>query len=156
MAIDFTKLSNVTCVPNLPEGDYPGRFTEFRIGSSETNTPTGRVTHNVLFLTFAIPYRDFKINCVVRCQDYDKLLPTKTGGEFAPIANVLNPLRAQAKDDTLDLAAALAFAEANDVRLGWHRNEQGFLNLSVLYPERVVEDTTPEVSTATLLESADI
>lgn len=156
MAIDLSALENISCIPNLPEGDYLGKFLSHRIGSSETNTPAGRVTHNVLFLTFGIPYKGYIISCVIRVQDYDKLLPTKAGGEFAPIANVLNPLRAQFVNDTLKLAEALTLAAETPVRLGWHRNEQGFLNLLVLYPERVVEDTTPEVSTATLLESADI
>lgn len=144
MAIDFTKFKGITTPPRLREGYYQGRLVDLKEIPAKAATETTAAKAEQLVLVFEIPYLDTKIQLQQRIANYRSEVTIKNGpraGEkFQPIGTFIDPIRAQADNDTLDLAGALEWAATHNTNLGYHRNANNYLELKVVYPQVISPD----------------
>ena len=142
--LDFTKFKGITTPPRLREGYYQGRLVDLKEIPAKEATETAAAKAEQLVLTFEIPHYDTKIQLQQRIANYHLEMTIKNGpraGEkFQPIGTFIDPIRAAASDDTLDLAGALEWAASNDTNLGYHRNANNYLELKVVYPQVISPD----------------
>lgn len=139
MAINFEKFKGITTPPRLREGYYQGRLVDLKEIPAHPATETTAAKAEQLVLTFEIPYLDTKLRLQQWIANHRSEVTIKNGpraGEtFQPIGTFIDPIRAQADDDTLDLAGALEWAATHDTNLGYHRDANNYLKLKVVYPQ---------------------
>lgn len=142
--LDFEKFKGITTPPRLREGYYQGRLVDIKEIPARPATETTTAKAEQLVLTFEIPHYDTKVRLQQWIANYNTEMTVKNGprkGEkFQPIGRFIDPVRAQADNDTLDLAGALEWTATHDTNLGYHRNANNYLELKVVYPQVISPD----------------